>query len=614
MSINTSERGRVLIVDDDRKILDLLVELLQLEGYEVQTAFDGSEALDLAISFNPDVVVSDVVMPEIGGLELCRRLKLDPRTAYVPVLLISGRITSDDAGIEGLHAGADDYLDLPFRNEELLMKVTRLVERHRMEEVLKESEERYRRLVELSPDAIVVHQDGKFTYLNPAAVNLWGAATADDLIGKSIFEVVHPDYCSHVSERVDYIERFDKPTPLVEQKCLRLDGTEIHVEVTGLPFTSDGKPAVLSVYRDVTEKKQARAALRKAEKRLRTVVSSAALILFATDKNGIFTLSEGEGLKSLSLEPGELVGQSVFEVYADTPQVGENIRRALKGESFTTSVTVGELVFDVRYSPLTDERDNVLGVIGVATDITDSRRAEASIRESEERYRELFENANDIIYTYDVQGNFTSLNRSGERITGYSREEAALMNVADVIAPEYLNLAREMIAHKASEKVSTVYEIDIVSKHGRRVRLEVSTRLIFSDGKPIGVQGIARDLTERKHSEEILRESQAFLAQQAQREAMTHRISQAIRCSLDSHEIYQTAVRELGAYLNVDRCSLYMRDDRARCATNVAEYHAAGVEPAASDFPLDHLQSLITALDNTGVLPLSDAPHDERIT
>ncbi|HJT27620.1 MAG TPA: PAS domain S-box protein [Pyrinomonadaceae bacterium] len=609
-----SDRGRILIVDDDRKILDLLVDLLQLEGYEIATALDGSEAFDLAISFDPDVVVSDVVMPVVGGLELCRHLKEDPRTAHIPVLLISGRIPSDDAGIEGLHAGADDYLDLPFRNEELLVKVAQLVERHRMEQALKESEERYRRLVELSPDAIVVHQEGKFTYLNPAAVNLWGATTAKDLIGKSIFQVVHPDYRNHVTERVDYIQRFQKPTPLVEQKCLRLDGAEIDVEVTGLPFVSDGKSAVLSVFRDVTEKKQAREALRKAEKRLRTVVASASLILFATDKKGVFTLSEGEGLKSLSLAPGEVVGQSVFDVYADTPQVGEHIRRALKGESFTSAVTIGELVFDVRYSPLTDERDNVLGVIGVATDITDSRRAEVSIRESEERYRELFENANDIIYTHDLQGNFTSLNRSGERITGYSREEATMMNVADVIAPDYLGLAREMIAHKASEKVSTVYEIDIITKDGRRVRLEVSTRLIFSDGKPVGVQGIARDLTERKHSEEILRESQAFLAQQAQREAMTHRISQAIRCSLDSHEIYKTAVRELGSYLAVDRCSLYMRDDRTKSALNVAEYHVRGVEPAKSDFALDHLQTLISALDQTGVFHFSDAANDARIT
>src|SRR6185503_16646741 len=147
MSINTSERGRVLIVDDDRKILDLLVELLQVEGYEVATATDGTEAIELSIGFAPDVVVSDVVMPVLGGLELCRRLKEDPRTAYIPVLLISGRIPSDDAGIDGLNAGADDYLDLPFRNEELLVKVARLAERHRMEK-------HYREIVEQAADII----------------------------------------------------------------------------------------------------------------------------------------------------------------------------------------------------------------------------------------------------------------------------------------------------------------------------------------------------------------------------------------------------------------------------------------------------------------------------
>jgi PAS domain S-box-containing protein len=713
-------------------MLDLLVDLLELEGYEVSTALNGAEALDLAGSFDPDVVVSDVVMPVVGGLELCRRLKDDPRTAYVPVLLISGLITSNDGGIEGLHAGADDYLDLPFRNEELLVKVARLVERNRIqkhyreiveqatdiiytrdmdgyitsindagarfygrtaaemigkhlsefidaeaaarfiaqtkshagslpirtthrlrdgrgiarcldgiitverdrhgcpigvravvrditdqknaEEALKESEERYRRLVELSPDAIVVHRDGKFIYVNPAAIRLWGASGPEDLLGESIFTIIHPDFHEHVKELVDYIQKFQRPTELAEQKCLRLDGSEIYVEVTGLPFSSEGQSAVLAVFRDVTEKKQAREALRKAEKRLRTVVASASLILFATDKHGIFTLCEGEGWKTLSLQPGELVGQSVYEVYAGSPQMGENIRRALTGESFTSPVPVGELVFDIRYSPLTDEHDNVLGVIGVATDITENRRAEVSIRESEERYRELFENANDIIYTHDLQGNFTSLNRTCERITGYSREEATNMNVADVIAPEYLNLAREMIARKASEKVSTVYEIDIIAKAGHRVRLEVSTRLIFRDGKPVGVQGIARDLTERKNSEEALRESQAFLAQQAQREAMTHRISQAVRCSLDPLEIYKTAVRELGSYLNVDRCSLFMRDDRRKCVTNVAEYHAEGVEPAATDFSLAQLQYLVAGLDKNGVLPFSDAANDPRIT
>src|ERR1051326_2392862 len=111
-----------------------------------------------------------------------------------------------------------------------------------------------------------------------------------------------------------------------------------------------------------------------------------------------------------------------------------------------------------------DRRGNAIGDRGAVRDITDQQHADAAIRESEERYRELFENANDIIYTHDLQGNFTSLNRSGERITGYSREEAAMMNVADVIAPEYLSLARDMMAQKASQGASTVYEIDIISR------------------------------------------------------------------------------------------------------------------------------------------------------
>ncbi len=163
MSTSSSDRGRVLIVDDDRRILDLLVDLLELEGYEVAAAMDGAEGANLAHSFAPDVVISDVVMPVVGGLELCRRLKQDPRTASVPVLLISGIRKADEAGMEGLYAGADDYLDLPFRNEELLVKVARLVERHRSAAALMDSEERYRQLVELSPDAIVILREGKFT-------------------------------------------------------------------------------------------------------------------------------------------------------------------------------------------------------------------------------------------------------------------------------------------------------------------------------------------------------------------------------------------------------------------------------------------------------------------
>src|SRR6185295_18380921 len=194
MTNTTSDRGRVLIVDDDRKILDLLVELLQLEGYEIVTATDGAEALELAHSFAPDVVVSDVVMPVIGGLELCRRLKEDQRTANIPVLLISGKRKAGDAGIEGLHAGADDYLDLPFRNEELLVKVARLVERHHAEKVIRESEERYRELFENANDIIYTHDlRGNFTSLNRTGERITGYSR-EEAMKMNVADVITPEH------------------------------------------------------------------------------------------------------------------------------------------------------------------------------------------------------------------------------------------------------------------------------------------------------------------------------------------------------------------------------------------------------------------------------------
>ncbi|MCV4753896.1 PAS domain S-box protein, partial [Escherichia coli] len=89
-------------------------------------------------------------------------------------------------------------------------------------------------------------------------------------------------------------------------------------------------------------------------------------------------------------------------------------------------------------------------------------------------YRDLFENANDLIYTHDLNGNFTSINRAGEIITGYSREEAVRLNISEVVAPEYLKQARQMTARKLSGEGPTAYELEIIAKDGRRVPLELS--------------------------------------------------------------------------------------------------------------------------------------------
>lgn len=143
----------------------------------------------------------------------------------------------------------------------------------------------------------------------------------------------------------------------------------------------------------------------------------------------------------------------------------------------------------------------------LARTIGERHTLELALRESEERYRELFENANDIVYTHDLAEHFTSINGAGERITGYTRDEVFQMNFAQVIAPEFLELARQMMARKLAGEPPRIYEVEILAKGNRRVSLELSTRLICRDGVPVGIQGIARDITERRRAQAELREA-----------------------------------------------------------------------------------------------------------
>jgi diguanylate cyclase (GGDEF)-like protein/PAS domain S-box-containing protein len=131
---------------------------------------------------------------------------------------------------------------------------------------------------------------------------------------------------------------------------------------------------------ELNERQQAEKALKESEARLWGVVSTAPVIIFTLDKDGMFTLSEGRGLAALDLEPGEVVGQSVFDIYRESPEILKSVRRALKGEDISITVEEASLTFDTRYTPLRGEDGDVIGVLGVATDITERKRAEEQLR------------------------------------------------------------------------------------------------------------------------------------------------------------------------------------------------------------------------------------------
>ena len=129
-------------------------------------------------------------------------------------------------------------------------------------------------------------------------------------------------------------------------------------------------------YRNLFEERQrAEEAVGRLELRLATVIASSPIVLFSIDREGVFTLSEGRGLVALGLEPGQVVGQSVFEIYKEHPAILENMRRALRGEEFTSLVELGTLSYEVHHAPLRDAAGEISGMIGVATDLTSVQRA-----------------------------------------------------------------------------------------------------------------------------------------------------------------------------------------------------------------------------------------------
>jgi len=137
--------------------------------------------------------------------------------------------------------------------------------------------------------------------------------------------------------------------------------------------------------------------------------------------------------------------------------------------------------------------------------ITQLKRADEALRESEERYRELFENARDAIYVHDLDGKYISVNRAAESLSGYPREEILGRHFTDFVAQEHLGHVRDCFLSKTEKEGETTYEVEVLAKDGRRVPVEVSSRPICENGVIIGVQGTARDITERKQAQDTLR-------------------------------------------------------------------------------------------------------------
>lgn len=249
----------VLIVDDTADRLDLMSHLLRKAGYRVFTACDGREALDAARRVHPLLVISDVMMPNVSGIELCRRLRADAELYATPILLVSAMRVDDKSAVEGLRAGADDYLEAPYDAMRLIAKVTRLTERARFEEALRESEERYALAARGANDGLWDWNLKKNeVYFSTRWKSMLGYE--EEEVGscpEEWFDRVHPDDIGRVRVEIEAHIKGLSPRFKTEHRMLHKDGTYRWILSRGLVVRdAEGKASRMAGSQtDITERK-----------------------------------------------------------------------------------------------------------------------------------------------------------------------------------------------------------------------------------------------------------------------------------------------------------------------------------------------------------------------
>ena len=181
----------ILMVDDDPAILEIYSKILSAEGYEVWEASTGRQGLQATRERRPDLVLLDVMMPDLSGVEVCRQIKADPDLKDVFVVLVSGLATSVTHKVDGLGAGADDYLSKLLNVAEFLARLRTMLRLREATAGLRASEAHYRRLVEILPEAVgLVDIQGRLLAVNPQGVAMLGYGAPCELLEKSLFDLV----------------------------------------------------------------------------------------------------------------------------------------------------------------------------------------------------------------------------------------------------------------------------------------------------------------------------------------------------------------------------------------------------------------------------------------
>ncbi len=530
---------RILLIEDNPGDVRLIREMLsqgtaatQFELESISRLEDGLDLLRQGLPF--DLVLLDLSLPDSKGLgSLDRIQELNPSVAIV---VLSG-LDDEEVAVEAVNRGAQDYLIKGQVEEQLLIRALRYaIERKTTEQALRAAVQAAE-TEKAKTDAIVagmgcgiciVDPDFKISYQNQISIALEGMRIGN--------------YC-HTFCRGKETVCNDCPVEMAFEdgqnhtvsRQITVDGQPRHLEITASPLRDANGRIMggIKVINDVTERIQAASSMAKLSYQNELLLNSAGEGIISLDSEGRHTFVNPAASRMLEYSIDEMLGQSSHEMWhhtqADgTPYPGEDcpIYAAIKQG---TAKRVDDEVFwrkDGSFFPVEYmstpiiEQGKPAGAVVTFLNITKRKEAEESLRRSEERYRDLFENANDLIQAVNPEGRFLYVNRAWRQALGYSEEDLAGITLFDVLCKEGQGNCRELFAEVLQGRDIDRVEAIFITKDKRQIIVEGSVSARSENGRIVSSRGIFRDITDRKRMEREREQMQAQLLQAQKLEAI----------------------------------------------------------------------------------------------
>lgn len=408
-----------------------------------------------------------------------------------------------------------DIRGTPLPGGGFVSSYTDITEQERAQEALRQSVRRYRMLIDLSPDAMIVHRHRRILIANPAAAKLCGLAGPEEAIGQDVLEFVAPAWQQMVCDRIAMLERAPElfRLPHVEVEYRRRDGVSVPVEGSATAIDLEDGPAIISVLRDISARKEAENLIRRERDFSRKLIESVPGIFYLFDASGHLLLWN-RNLEIVLAKPSETLARSAaLELYqeVDWTNLRQATRQVLKkGEASLEASLVASSGRPIPYY-VTGVRYEVEGrpvVIAMGIDVSERKLAEAAIRASETRFRSIFERAIIGIATADGEGNLTAANEALGQLLGYSRDELRGMNIGRFTHPE--DLPAELVhLNELASGASETYRMDkrYITRSGQTVWVDLLVTLMRDEqARPAGVLGMVVDITDRKRAEQTIRD------------------------------------------------------------------------------------------------------------